>query len=72
MNFKLTADGAAAVSLVATWVKVGPATPQGTMLWLINKPSRVSFKGHYKPSDPFPTHWFPNPDFDKDEDEKAK
>ena len=66
MTYKLNKDQTAAVSLEAFWEEVGPNTPRGVLLWLINKPSKSSFKGIYNPSDPFPTHWFPHPQFRKD------
>lgn len=65
MSFKLNTAQTAAVSLDAFWEEVGPDTPRGVKVWLINKPSGSSFSGMYSPADPFPTHWFPNPRFRK-------
>lgn len=65
MTFKLNTDKTAAVSTEAFWIPVGPDTPRGVGMWLINEPSGVSLKGQYNPADNFPTHWFPNPKFPK-------
>jgi len=64
MTHKINAERTAAVSLDAIWMPVNEATPRGVRLWLINKPSGAAFPGQYNPSDPFPTHWFPNPRFE--------
>lgn len=65
MTHKISSDGAAAVALDVYWLPVGPDTPRGVGLWLINQSSGVSIKGQYSPTDKFPTHWFPNPKFKK-------
>lgn len=67
MTFKLNSDKTAAVSLEAFWKKVGPDTPRGVNMWLINRSANVSLKGMYDPSNEFYTHWFPNPKFPEDE-----
>ena len=66
MKYKINTDRTAAVSLEAVWMPVGPDTPRGVKVWMINRPSGSAFSGQYNPSDPFPTHWFPNPTFKKD------
>jgi hypothetical protein len=63
---KINSDRTAAVALDAFWLPVGPSTPRGVSMWLINKASGVSTKGQYDTSDPFFDHWFPNPTFQKD------
>lgn len=67
MTFKINADRTAAVALDIFWRPIGPDTPRGVGMWLINEPSGVSIKGQYDPKDPFPTHWLPNPKFPKKE-----
>ena len=66
MNHKLNSDRTAAVSLDAEWLPIDASTPRGVKVWMINRPSGSSFSGQYNPSDPFPTHWFPNPTFQKE------
>lgn len=67
MTFKINNDKTAAVSTEAFWIPVGPDTPRGVTMWLINRPAGVSLKGMYDPSEDFYTHWFPNPTFAKDD-----
>jgi hypothetical protein len=63
---KITADGAAAVAPDCHWIPIGPDTPRGASMWLINRRSGVAQKGHYDPNDKFFTHWFPLPTFKKE------
>lgn len=65
-SYKLNADKTAAVSLEAFWIPVGPDTPRGVSMLLINEHAGVLLKGQYDPSNTFATHWFPNPKFKKD------
>lgn len=62
-NFKLNSDKTAAVSLEAFWIPVGPGTPRGVSMLLINKAAGVLQKGMYNPDDKFFDFWFPNPKF---------
>jgi hypothetical protein len=66
MNHKLTADGKAAVTPGCLWIPVGPETPRGVSMWLINKASGVAQKGQFTRDEKFFDHWFPMPTFKKD------
>lgn len=64
--FKINAERTAAVAPDVHWIPVGPDTPRGVGMWLINKASGVSQKGQYASGEKFFDHWFPNPTFKKD------
>lgn len=53
---KLTSDGAAAVNTKFFWIPVGPDTPRGVKLQLINRKDGVAHYGHYTVGAPY-THW---------------
>ena len=65
MNIKVTADGAAAVSLDTVWIPIGPNTPRGVKLQLISQKYGVAHYGPYLPGDSYYTHWHPLPTFAK-------
>jgi hypothetical protein len=59
---KLTHDKAAAVDPGYHWIPVGPDTPRGTKLQLINRTLGVAVYGQYTPGMNW-THWAPLPTF---------
>lgn len=63
---KLTNDGAAAVDQSYFWRRVGPGTPRGTKVQLIDRRLGVAVYGQWSPGTPW-THWAPLPKFDPQE-----
>lgn len=58
-----THDRAAVVSTQTLWIPVGPDTPRGAKVQLINRSAGVATYGHYAPGSWW-THWHPLPRFD--------
>ena len=58
----ISSDGAAAVDKSFFWLPVGPSTPRGVKLQLINKSAGVAVYGHYSDKGVW-THWAPLPKF---------
>lgn len=49
------------------WLPVGPTTPRGTKIQLIDRRAGVARYGSYDPKDQHITHWAPLPTFEKTE-----
>lgn len=64
---KLNSDQTVAVDPATKWIKIGPDTPRGVKLQLINKKYGVALYARYSAADTFFTHYHPLPTFDKDE-----
>lgn len=62
MTTKLTHDRAAAVDTRYAWRPVGPDTPRGVKLLIINRAAGVATFGQYSPGSWW-THWAPLPSF---------
>lgn len=62
---KLTSDRTTVVAPSLKWRPITPDTPRAGKVFLINREAGVATTGHV--GDPFFTHWFPFPTFDKDE-----
>lgn len=63
---KSTSDRAATVDTAYNWIPVGPDTPRGTKVQLINDQRRVAVYGHYQVGSEW-THWAPLPTFNTSE-----
>ena len=63
--YKLTSDGSSAVAPECHWIPVGPDTPRGVNIWMINRRSNVALKGQYHGTEDFFDYWFPLPTFKK-------
>lgn len=68
--YKLTSDGAAAVTPKVKWRKIDQDTPHGVKMLLISKPSGVAVVSIRTRADHW-THWSPIPTFDSNEEEKS-
>ena len=64
---KDTNNRAATVDTSYHWLPVGPDTPRGTKMQLINRRFGVAVYGHYVQGSTH-THWAPLPTFKKDGD----
>jgi hypothetical protein len=64
---KSTSDRAATVDTSYHWLPVGPDTPRGTKVQLIDRKFGVAVYGAYQPGSQW-THWAPLPTFRKDGD----
>ena len=63
MSVTITADKAAAVDQCYFWRPVGPDTPCGPKVQLINRKAGVATHGTYSPGNKWWTHWAPLPKF---------
>jgi hypothetical protein len=68
---KSTSDRAATVDTAYHWIPVGPDTPRGTKVQLIDRRLGVAVYGHYSTGSDW-THWAPLPTFKKEPDETVK
>lgn len=62
---KSTSDRAATVDTAYHWRPVGPDTPRGTKVQLINRRFGIAVYGQFQPGANW-THWAPLPTFKKD------
>jgi len=64
--YKISSDGAAAVTMNDKWILIDEHTPRGVKLQMISKLDGVAIYGKYMPYDKHFTHWYPLPTFDKE------
>ena len=62
MTYHPTNDRTAVVNPETHWIPVGPDTPRGAKVQLINHLAGVATYGHYLPGSWW-THWYPLPRF---------
>ncbi len=67
MNYRITADRAAAVSPSVHWLPIDDDTPSGVKLQLTNRLAGVAHYGIHTAGSTFYTHWAPLPSFSPDD-----
>lgn len=66
MTYKITSDGAAAVTSDVHWIPIDSSTPRGVKLLLVSDVYGVAHITIYTPTEKHYTHWHPLPTFKKE------